>query len=574
MEQKPPTLLGLVRPYKWLVAGLVVFAIASNALSLVIPKLIAYAIDSYARGNFDPRLTAFEFFAVSFGILVFAYLQGVMQVLGSERVARDLRNDVAAKISQQNYAYIEQVTPSKLLTNLTSDADAVKSFVSLAIASIVSSLFLIVGASVLLLLINWKLGLVVLLLVPVIGITFYTVLTRVRKLFKKSQEAVDWLNAVINETILGAALIRVVNSHQTEFTKFTAANTNSKDIGMGILRMFAFLIPTITFVASLSSLAVLALGGHFVIEGTMTLGELTAFYSYLAILIFPIIMIGFMSNVIAQASASYARIVEVLSATPARDDGTVVATLTGLIEAKNLTLQFGEKFAVQDVSFTVAARSRVAIIGPTAAGKTQLLYMLTALTVPTSGTVTYDGRDVSAYNKESLHSQVGFVFQDSIIFNLTVRENIAFSTTVTDDDLKKAIDTAELHDFIDQLPEGLDTVVSERGSSLSGGQKQRIMLARALAINPKLLLLDDFTARVDQKTEQKILHNLATNYPDITLVSVTQKIAPIEKYDQIILLMEGELLAAGTHEQLMSTSTEYVQIYESQKSTSHYELQA
>ena len=181
-------------------------------------------------------------------------------------------------------------------------------------------------------------------------------------------------------------------------------------------------------------------------------------------------------------------------------------------------------------------------------------------------------RRIDEYDKQTLHRQVGFVFQDSIIFNLTLRENIAFSKTVTDEDLEKAITTAELKDFIDGLPQKLDTIVSERGTSLSGGQKQRIMLARALALNPQVLLLDDFTARVDSTTERRILENVHENYPGITLLSVTQKIASVEDYDQIILLMEGEVLASGTHRQLMETSPEYVQIYDSQRSTSHYEL--
>jgi ATP-binding cassette subfamily B protein len=166
------------------------------------------------------------------------------------------------------------------------------------------------------------------------------------------------------------------------------------------------------------------------------------------------------------------------------------------------------------------------------------------------------------------------VFQDSSLFNLTLRENIAFSNTVGDAEIALALATAELRDFVATLDQGLDTVVSERGTSLSGGQKQRIMLARALALNPKILLLDDFTARVDNQTEQKILANVRNNYPDITLISVTQKIAPVEDYDQIILLMEGMVLASGTHAQLMADSPEYNQIYSSQQSTEDYELQA
>jgi len=181
---------------------------------------------------------------------------------------------------------------------------------------------------------------------------------------------------------------------------------------------------------------------------------------------------------------------------------------------------------------------------------------------------------IDSYNSESFHSQVGFVFQDSIIFNMSIRENIAFSDIVTDESLEKAINTAELRDFIDALPDKLSTIVSERGSSLSGGQKQRIMLARALAINPKVLLLDDFTARVDTGTENKILANVQKNYPGLTLISVTQKIASVEHYDQIILMMQGEIIATGKHDELMHSSPEYVQIFDSQQSTSNYEVQS
>ena len=191
---------------------------------------------------------------------------------------------------------------------------------------------------------------------------------------------------------------------------------------------------------------------------------------------------------------------------------------------------------------------------------------------PDSGTLEFEGVAPEAYTRKHFHSHVGFVFQDSVIFNMSLRENIAFSDHVTDESLEKAVETSELTDYIDSLPERLDAVVSERGTSLSGGQKQRIMLARALATNPRVLLLDDFTARVDRKTENMILCNLENNYRDLTLISVTQKIAPVRHFEQIILLMEGEVIATGTHKELLERSTEYVQIYNSQRSTQHYEL--
>jgi len=241
---------------------------------------------------------------------------------------------------------------------------------------------------------------------------------------------------------------------------------------------------------------------------------------------------------------------------------------------RDLSLTLDSHPVLKNISFTIEPGTRTAIIGPTAAGKTQLLYVMIGLLAPDSGNLTYDGHSINEYNQESLHKQIGFVFQDSIVFNMSVRENIGFNLKVTEEHMAKAIQTAELEDFIEGLPEKLETIVSERGTSLSGGQKQRIMLARALALNPKILLLDDFTARVDALTEKNILENVRRNYPDLTLISVTQKIAAVESYDQIIVMMEGEVLAAGTHEALLDSSPEYVQIFESQRSTSHYELQS
>lgn len=564
----------LLKPYRWLIAILAALTIVGNGFNLVVPKLISRAIDDYTQRRFVLTTVVVEFLVVGLLVFLFSYAQAGMQTWASERVAKDLRTRLAAKISVQSFAWIERLTPAKLLTNLTSDVDAVKLFVSQAIASIISSLFLIVGASVLLLSINWRLGLAILGVIPFISITFQLVLRKVRTLFKRSQEAIDWLNRVINESILGASLIRLLNTQQIESQKFLLANTESRDIGLSILRLFASLIPAITLATNVATVIILMLGGHYVIAGRMSLGNFTAFNSYLAILIFPIILIGFMSNVIAQASASYMRINAVLSAPEEEKGGNLVADLRGDVAMDNVSLSFGDKMVLKNVSFTIGAGTKTAIIGPTAAGKTQLLYLLIGLLKPSSGTITYDGEPIDAYDKEALHQRVGFVFQDSVIFNLTLRENIAFSTSVEQQDLGKAIRTAELEDFVAALPLGLETVVSERGTSLSGGQKQRVMLARALALNPQVLLLDDFTARVDANTERAILDNVHQHYPGITLISVTQKIASVVDYDQIILLMEGEVLGVGTHQELMEISPEYVQLYDSQRSTSHYEVQA
>ncbi len=567
-------MFGLLKPYRPLIVTLAILTIAGNGLNLVVPKLISHAIDAYTQRTFVLSTTVLQFFVVAFFVFAFTYLQSVAQTYASERVAKDLRTRLAGKIALQSYSAVETFTPAKLLTNLTSDVDGVKLFVSQAVASIISSIFLIIGASIMLLTINWRLGLSVLGVVPAVGGTFYFALKKVRVLFRKGQEAIDWLNRVINESILGAMLIRILNSEDLEYQKFKTANTEAKDIGLGILRIMSGMIPAITLAVNLATIIIVLLGGRFVIGGSMTLGDFTAFNTYLAILIFPIIMLGFMSNVIAQASASYMRLSAVLLTQEETRTGTLRHSIRGDVAMNGVSVTFGEKKVLKEVSFSAKPGTKTAVIGPTAAGKTQMLYVLIGLLQPTSGTVTYDGESLDSYDKEALRRQIGFVFQDSILFNMTLRENLAFSEAATDEDLKRAIAAAELHDFIGTLPQGLDTVVSERGGSLSGGQKQRVMLARALALNPKVLLLDDFTARVDSTTEQSILKNIQQQYPGITLISVTQKIASVENYDQIVLLMEGEILATGIHSKLMETSPEYVQIYDSQRSTSHYEVQA
>lgn len=571
-NKKSAGIFSLLKPYKGMLVLLLLFALFSNGLNLWIPRIIGDGIDAYRDQHFSAREIISQFGIVVLVIFIFTYLQSILQTYVSEKVARDLRTRLSDKISKQSFTFIREANPSKLLTNLTADVDSIKLFVSQAIVSIASSLFIIIGASILLISINWRLALAVIAIIPIIGGTFFVVLRKVRVLFIQSRAVIDWLNKVINESILGAAIIRVINSQQLEYDKFLEANAKAKDYGMAILRLFAGLIPVIVFTANMAGLTILMLGGHFVISGSMSLGEFAAFNSYLALLIFPILVIGFMSNVIAQATASYERINGVIEAPEPRETGSIKINLDGEIKLESVHVSYEQKPVLKDVSFSAKPGSKTAILGPTAAGKTQLLYLLTGLIKPDSGRITFNNYLINDYNAEFFYSQIGFVFQDSIIFNMSIRENIAFSDQATDQSLQKAIATAELNMFINELPDKLDTIVSERGSSLSGGQKQRIMLARALALNPKVLLLDDFTARVDNQTERKILKNIQENYPALTLISVTQKIASVEEYDQIILLMDGEVVAIGKHEALIRTSPEYVQLFNSQQSTSNYEL--
>jgi ATP-binding cassette subfamily B protein len=567
-------LTGLVRPYWRRVAGMVLLTLLVNALSLVIPKLIAWAIDGSAAGDFRFEQIASVFGVVIVGIFAFTYLQSIAQAYVAALVARDLRNRLAAKISSQDHAYVQRVGVPRILTNLTSDIDEIRRFVATAIVSVVSSAFVSVGAGALMFEIDPALALSVLLVVLAVGAVYLVIFRGVANLIVRSRAAIDALNGVINESIVGAALVRLLNSQQSEREKFGAVNSAALDASLRTNRRFSALVPVIALGTGLATLVILTLGGRFVISGRLSLGDFVAFNSYVALLVAPIFVIGTTGNVIALASAAYARVAAVLTAPPHVRGGEITTALKGDVAVSHLTLKIGPRTVLDDVSFHAPARTRTAILGPTGAGKTLLLDALVGLIRPQSGEILFDGEHIDRYDLALLRKQVGLVFQGSAMFNLTLRENIAFSDAVDDGRLSKALETAELAGYVATLPDGLDTAVSERGDSLSGGQRQRVMLARALALGPRILVLDDFTARVDIRTEERILANVRKNYPDVTLIAVTQKIEPVEDYDNIVLLMEGQVLAQGTHAELMERSLEYRQIYDSQQSTNDYELRA
>lgn len=569
------TLFGLVAQYRKQVALLFLLAILSHGSTLVVPRFISYGIDSYVAGNLQMTKLLLEFGGVVVLIFIFGIVQGMAQTFISEKVGMNLRRDLIAKISRCDYAFIAKSNPDKLLTNLTSDIDAVKMIVAQTINMILTAVFMLVGASVLMLMISVPVTLGILAVLPFIALTFALLFRRIRPLFLRSRKNIDRLNKIINESVVGAGLIRVINASSAENQKFDLANSESKIIGLNILNSFAILVPLVTLLANFAAVVLLVLGGHYTIIGKLSIGNFAALSSYLSLLIFPILVLGIASNIIARAQVSFGRIKEILEAPETAPVGVVEEELGGQIAVRDLCFSYSTKNILKNISFSVMPGEKIAIIGPTAAGKTQLLNLMVGLLEPQSGTISYGRHLLKEYSAESFHRQVAIVFQDSITFNLSLEENITFSKGRVDRaNLDKAIATAELADFFSTLPQGLDTVVSERGSSLSGGQKQRLMLARALALNPKVIFLDDFTARVDEQTERKILANLKNNYPNITLISVTQKIEPIKKYDKIILIMEGELLAQGKHDDLLASSPEYVQIYNSQKSTNQYELPA
>lgn len=554
-----------LKPLRLLLALLIVIAIISNILTVALPNQIAGLIDQGLNPNAWPVVVLI---ASIFGLAV------ITTILGSyfaQQMAYRMREIVFSKLIQQPFRFVAEQTSGKLLSILTSDIDTIRDIVNQAMVQIVSAIVLLIGSTYVLLTTNWKLALASLTILPILAITFGIVLSKIMKYFEVAKTVTDMLNRVISENIGAASLIRVLNTQNSEEKKLETYNLQARDVGVKILKGFGIMIPTIGAIASIGTLIVLYLGGNMLVQGELTLGQFIAFNTYLGLVIFPIIIIGFVGSSISSAFVSLARITDVIKSTHVSPFGKEEANFTGEIIVQNLKLEFENRPVLKGISLRILPKKRTAILGPTGSGKTQLMYLLSGLLKPNDGQILYDFKPLFDYSQNSFYEQVGLVFQDSVLFNTTLRENVAFKTGVSEENIWKALEAAELADYVRALPEGLETQVSERGTNLSGGQKQRLMLARALAANPRILFLDDFTARVDVGTEARIWANLQKLYPEMTLVVITQKISTAKEFDHVVLLMEGELLASGTHTELLEKSIEYNQIVQSQQSTTNEE---
>lgn len=550
------------------------FSLGGNLLVIALPRIASEELNKIFTGDSNLDDFAKLYLGLMTLILLSAVVLTILSNIVTENFAAEVRRNVINKISKFSYKTVNDIGSSKLLTNLTSDVDAVKALFNQGIITIFSSLVLVIGTSISMLSINRDLAWAVIAVIPMLLISFGIIFSFIGKFFEAAQKNLDKLNNVINENIVGSALTKVLNSGYVEIKKFFTINELNRKTNLKIVYGFASLIPIITILANVALLAVVYFGGRDVIDFINSMGveglspgDYTAFFTYVGMFIGPVLFLGFTASTIARSVTSIKRIKEVLDMDERTNIGTVVKDVKGSIKFDNVTYEINNKTLLKDISFEIRPGTKNAIVGPTAAGKTQIFNLIAGLQDPTSGKILLDGTDINEIEINSFYSQVALVFQDSVIFNTSIKENILFNSNVNEENLEKAIKVAELSDFVAAQDQKENTIISERGSSLSGGQKQRLTLARALAINPKVLLLDDFTARVDIKTERNIIENLDKEYPNLTLLSITQKIESIKNYDQIFLIMEGELIASGTHKELLKNSFEYQQIFNSQQTT-------
>ncbi|MFQ5407786.1 MAG: ABC transporter ATP-binding protein [Anaerolineales bacterium] len=511
---------------------------------------------------------AMVMFAVLRGF--FGFLQVFTAERNSQQVAFDLRNDLYEKIQRLSFSYHDRNRTGQLMVRATDDVEKVRLFIGQGLVQLVGALLLIVGTLVILFTTNARLALVVLPVLPIAMSLFIVFGTRIRPMFTQVQIKLSALNTVLQENLAGIRVVKAFTREKSEQAKFNTAADILMEQQIQLLRMFTVLFPVTFLIANLGQAATLYFGGLQIIGGTLTLGEWQEFSLYLIYLFLPIAQFGIIITQMGQASASADRVFEILDAhndVVDKPDATPLPPVDGRLTFENVTFRYfksGEP-VLQNVSFEAEAGQTIALLGATGSGKTTIINLLPRFYDPSEGAIRIDGIDLRDVSLDSLRAQIGIVLQETTLFSGTIRNNIAFGRPDAPlDEVMAAAEAAAAHDFIMEFPQGYDTPVGERGATLSGGQKQRIAIARALLLNPRILILDDSTSSVDLVTEARIQTALDRLMEGRTSIVIAQRITTVMNADQILVLDRGTVAARGRHVELIEESPIYAEIYYSQ----------
>ncbi len=569
-----PRALRYLRPY-WrsttaALIGLILVAVAT----LSSPQLIRFAVD---RGI--AQQDAQVLILTTAGLVAVAAVRGFatfLQSYGSERAAQglafEMRDSLFAHIQRQSFSYYDQMQTGQLLTRVTSDVEQVRAFAGLGLLQLMSALVQLFGAIAVMLAFNWRLALLALLPIPFVFLLTFRFLAKAGPVFGRLQQKIGELTTVLQENIAGVRVVRTFVRERVEAARFDRVNHDIFDQAMETLQLISLNFPIVFFLGNIGGVLVLLFGGMDVIGGSLTVGELIAFNSYLAFLLFPILSLGFLVVGAARADASAIRIFEVLdSSIEVRDkDGAIdLPPIDGRVEFDHVSFRYpgDQRPILSNISFVAEPGQTIAILGATGSGKSTVVNLLPRFYDVTGGAVRVDGHDVREVTLQSLRQQIGIVLQDTQLIRGTIRDNIAFGRPdATEDEIRRAAEAAQAAGFIAEQPQGYDTVVGDRGVGLSGGQKQRIAIARALLVHPKLLILDDSTSAVDAATEARIQEALDSLIRDrnSTVFVIAQRVSTVRDADLILLLDNGALVASGTHEDLLADSPLYNEILGSQ----------
>ncbi|HNV02631.1 MAG TPA: ABC transporter ATP-binding protein [Vicinamibacterales bacterium] len=559
----------------------------STAFGLATPWVLKLAVDDLAASATGAKFRTYALLVLGLALAggAFRFLMRRIIVGVSRRLEFDLRNDLFARLLTLPPAYYHAHRTGDLMSRATNDLNAVRMMAGPAIMYITETAIVFAVAIVLMAGLDARLTAVALIPLPFVSIAARRFGAAIHRRFEGIQAQLSALSAVVQEALSGVRVVRAYRQEEAEFARFADANTEYVRRNLGLIRVQSAFFPGLGLLLGLGGLLVLWLGSRDVIHGRITLGEFVAFNAYMAMLTWPMIAFGWVTNMLQRGAASWQRMLEVLDAEPAVPDlepdpaRPAVGPIRGGIEFRGLTFAFDGAPVLRDVSVAIEAGRTLAIVGPTGSGKSTLINLIPRLYDPPRGTVFIDGTDVRDIPLAALRGAIGFVSQEPFLFSESLGENIGFGTragaaerpaasqppaATLDEPLAAAASVACLDKDVRDFPEGYATMVGERGITLSGGQKQRTALARAIAIDPRILILDDALSAVDTYTEEEILSRLRGVMRERTSVIVSHRISTVRDADLVILLDGGRIVERGSHDELVALGGAYAGLYRKQ----------
>ncbi len=561
-------LLTSLRPYGWQVAAMLACLLVVTVTSLVTPSIIQYVIDTGLMQRQPSAMAQAGLIIIGVGLVrsVFNFAKRYLSEWLMNRTGYDYRNLLYDKIQRLPFGFHDHTQTGQLMSRCTEDVSSLSRFIGQGALELLNVLLLLAGIVVLLF--RQSVTLTLIGLGPLIllsGVTYYLG-TIIGPIFLKVDQALGDVSAAVQENLSGAQVVRAFAREAHEKDKFAVANRKLYHARIRIVTTWATFMPTMSVLVMCSTALILWFGGRMVMNGQLTLGEVAAFNAYLLLLAAPVQQLAFVVNSAGEAVAGGQRIFEILDlpdeiASPARPEP--LPALTGRVTFEEVSFAYrGERRALHDISFEAQPNQVIALIGLTGSGKTSLVNLIPRFYDATNGRVRVDDHDIKAVDLKALRSQIGIVLQTSLLFSASIRENIAFGRLeASEEEIVAAARAARAHDFILSFPKGYATVVGERGVTLSGGQRQRIAIARALLMNPRLLILDDATSSVDTQTEYLIQQALNDLMQGRTTFVIAQRLSTVKRADLILVLQDGRIVQRGRHAELVAVPGLYQEIY-------------
>ncbi len=568
--------LKFLKPYtRDAILAMVLLALGVGA-DLSIPRFVQILIDQGVIGK-DMTIifqTSLTMIGASILSALLAIVNTVFSVRVSQSFAADVRQAVYHKIQSFSFGNLDGFQTGRLLVRLTSDVNQLQIMVLLSLRMLVRAPLLLIGSIGFMIATNQQLALTVLLLLPITLILIIIFIRIAQPIFMVVQKKLETLNQILQENLSGIRVVKAFVRREYENTRFNEANTDLMSQSFKVSRLISVLFPVMILVMNLSTVAVIYFGGLQAIEGSLTVGEIMAFINYLMSTMFPLLMLSMMAGQISAANASAERVMEIIDSTSKVQDEPNALTMTaikGRVAFEDVSFSYngdGAEPVLQNINLVAEPGQTIAILGATGSGKTSLINLIPRFYDVLKGRVTIDDVDVRKVTQDSLRSQIGISLQEILLFSGTIRDNIKYGKAdATEEEVIAAAKIVQAHEFIMSLPDGYDALIGQRGVNLSGGQKQRLAIARALLVNPRILILDDSTRFVDVETEAKIHEAMEALIKDRTSFIVAQRVSTVLNADKIVVLNRGTIVAEGTHSELMQTSPIYQEIYDSQLGT-------